>query len=177
MNLPTTFNSFRLRQASEKEADSIWILFQEAIEKRRLEGSTQWQDGYPNRQVIAHDIKKGQAYVAVDRDEEVVGYISIILEKDPAYEVPMVQWLTDRPYAVVHRLAVSQTRRIKGLATWMMQGVEHICRENNRLSIKADTNFDNIAMLRVFEKLGYVNCGIVYMRGSERQAFEKKLDA
>ena len=47
--------------------------------------------------------------------------------------------------------------------------------ESNVYSIKVDTNFDNVPMLRILDKLGYVYCGEVFFRGSARKAFEKVL--
>jgi hypothetical protein len=40
----------------------------------------------------------------------------------------------------------------------------------NIKSVKADTNFDNLAMLKIFESLGYVYCGQVYFRGSAKKS-------
>ena len=57
-----------------------------------------------------------------------------------------------------------------------MLAAEAVCRKQGILSIKADTNFDNAGMLRVFEKLGYTYCGEVYFRGAARRAYEKRLD-
>ena len=45
----------------------------------------------------------------------------------------------------------------------------------NVYSIKVDTNFDNLAMLHIFNKLEYQYCGQVYFRGSARRAYEKIL--
>jgi hypothetical protein len=36
--------------------------------------------------------------------------------------------------------------------------------ENQVFSIKVDTNFDNLAMLHILEKLDYQYCGEVYFR-------------
>lgn len=47
--------------------------------------------------------------------------------------------------------------------------------ENNIYSIKADSNFDNPAMINLFEKTGYKYCDEVYFRGSPKKAFEKVL--
>ena len=52
---------------------------------------------------------------------------------------------------------------------------EEIAIQHNIFSIKVDTNFDNIAMLKIFESLGYVYCGEVTFRGGVRKAFEKVL--
>jgi RimJ/RimL family protein N-acetyltransferase len=51
--------------------------------------------------------------------------------------------------------------------------VEDFALENNIYSIKADTNFDNIAMIKIFEKMGYTLCGLVYLRESPRK-YERK---
>ena len=53
---------------------------------------------------------------------------------------------------------------------------EEIALKNNIISIKVDTNFDNIAMLKIFEKLGYTYCGEVQLRAGIRKAFEKVID-
>jgi RimJ/RimL family protein N-acetyltransferase len=53
--------------------------------------------------------------------------------------------------------------------------VEDFALNNNIFSVKADTNFDNIAMMKIFENLGYTYCGEVYFRGSPRKAYEKVL--
>ena len=64
----------------------------------------------------------------------------------------------------------------KGFATEIFRRIEEFSRKNGILSIKVDTNFDNAAMLRILEKLGYKYCGEVYFRGSARKAFEKVLE-
>ena len=42
-------------------------------------------------------------------------------------------------------------------------------------SIRVDTNYDNIPMLKLLAALEYQYCGEVYFRGSARKAFEKVL--
>jgi hypothetical protein len=53
--------------------------------------------------------------------------------------------------------------------------IEDLCVSRNVYSIKVDTNFDNIPMLRILEKLKYTYCGEVYFRGASRKAYEKEL--
>ncbi len=45
--------------------------------------------------------------------------------------------------------------------------------EKGMHSFKADTNFDNAAMLHTFEKLGFQYCGEIYYEKGARMAFEK----
>jgi RimJ/RimL family protein N-acetyltransferase len=63
----------------------------------------------------------------------------------------------------------------KGLAKKIFGLIEQFALDRNIYSIKADTNYDNLAMLKIFENLGYIFCGEVYFRGSSRNAYEKVL--
>lgn len=166
---------WRFRKAAQEDGAKIWDIFENAILKRKLEGSDQWQDGYPNINVIESDIERGTGFVAVDKDENIAGYIAVIFEIEPAYEILEGTWLSNETYTTVHRIAVSQQTPIKGLGTWLLKMAESVSIENGVWSMRADTNFDNYAMLRVFEKLGYQYCGTVYFRGGARRAFEKLL--
>ncbi len=163
----------KLQIATEADIDAIMQLIQAAILKRKQEGSEQWQDGYPNINVIQDDIKKEFGYIALNNDLNVVAYYALIFEPEPAYDSIEGNWITN--YLVIHRLAVNQSNPIKGLGTWMLQQAEAISLKNQIFSIKVDTNFDNIPMLKVFNNLGYQYCGEVYFRGKSRMAFEKVL--
>lgn len=162
-----------LRQAILNDADRIWEILQQAIEKRKEEGSNQWQNGYPNLDVVKNDISNGFGYIIENDNNLIIGYVAIIDEIEPAYTAIEGKWMNDDPYIVIHRLAVAQDIKIKGLGTWTMDEIEKIAIIKKIQNIKVDTNFDNIGMLRVFEKLGYHYCGEVYFDGSPRKAFQK----
>lgn len=162
-----------LRQAILSDADRIWEILQQAIQKRKEEGSDQWQNGYPNMTVVNNDISNGFGYIIENVDNLIIGYVAIIDEIEPAYTAIEGKWLNDDPYIVIHRLGVAQDVKMKGLGTWTMDEIEKIAISKKIQNIKVDTNFDNIGMLRVFEKLGYHYCGEVYFEGSPRKAFQK----
>ena len=168
-------NTIFLRQATINDFLEIWNVIQQAILKRKNEGSNQWQDGYPNLEIIEDDISNGFGNVIVNNENSIIGYVAIIDEIEPAYTAIEGKWLNDDPYIVIHRLAVAQDITIKGLGTWTMQEIENIALEKDIHSIKVDTNFDNIAMLRVFDKLDYIYCGEVNFGGGIRKAFQKIL--
>lgn len=165
---------YTFRQAKISEAAIIWRILEEAIQRRKEEGSNQWQDGYPNLSVVNDDIRKGVGYVLTDGNV-VVGYCAVLINDEPAYADLAGQWLTNSNFVVFHRVAISEAYLGIGLAGRMLQYVEEYALEHHIYSIKADTNFDNMGMLRVFEKLGYVYCGEVTLRGASRKAFEKVL--
>ena len=169
-----TTEKLSLRKANISEIPQIWEILQDAIEQRRLDGSTQWQDGYPNELSIKSDIENGYGYVFTE-NESILAYAAIIFDKEPAYENIEGKWLTDGDYTVVHRVAVSKLAKGKGIATKLFQSIEGLSVENNIYSIKVDTNFDNTPMLKILDRLKYTYCGEVYFRGSARKAFEKRL--
>jgi GNAT superfamily N-acetyltransferase len=166
--------NYDFRQASASEVTQIWEIIQQAIVRRKKDGSQQWQDGYPNEDVIKQDISKGIGYVLID-DNIVAGYAAILFNDEPAYEQLKGTWLTNGDFAVVHRVAISDDYLGKGLAQKIFLFTEDLAKGNNIFSIKVDTNFDNIPMLKILEKLGYTYCGEVTFRGSFRKAFEKTL--
>ncbi len=163
-----------LRKATPSEIPAIWEILQQAIARRKADGSEQWQDGYPNEQSIRNDLASGSAYVLVDH-EQIIAYAAIIFGVEPAYNDIQGKWLTDGDYVVVHRVATSNEVIGKGIATHLFKLIEALALESNVFSIKVDTNFDNLAMLRILAKLDYVYCGEVFFRGSARKAFEKVL--
>ncbi|RYJ40763.1 N-acetyltransferase GCN5 [Flavobacterium anhuiense] len=169
-----TTEKLSLRKANLSEIPQIWEILQDAIEQRRLDGSTQWQDGYPNELSIKSDIENDYGYVFTE-DESILAYAAIIFDKEPAYENIEGKWLTDGDYTVVHRVAVSKLAKGKGIATKLFENIEGLSVENKIYSIKVDTNFDNTPMLKILDRLKYTYCGEVYFRGSARKAFEKRL--
>lgn len=164
--------SYHFRKATPADKAQIWDILQQAILRRRRDGSLQWQEGYPNEAVVEQDIEKGVGYVLTD-GATIAAYSAILFNDEPAYDQLKGNWLSNEDFVVVHRLAVSDQYAGKGLAQVMLQHTEALALEHHIYSIKADTNFDNAAMLRIFEKLGYSYCGEVTFRGGTRMAFEK----
>ena len=167
-------NNIVFRTAHESDLSTIWEIITFAKEVRRREGSSQWQDGYPDIDTIRLDIVDRKGYLLLFNDE-VCGYMAVVLDGEPAYDDIEGCWLSNRPYTTVHRMAVSSQAKGKGLGYTMLLKVEEISLANSIYSIRVDTNYDNTAMLHIFEKLGYVYCGEVYYRGNPRKAFEKLL--
>jgi GNAT superfamily N-acetyltransferase len=166
--------NYHFRKAELSEIAPIWEILQQAIQRRKEDGSEQWQDGYPNPEVIQKDIEKGEGFILVD-GETIIGYSAVLINDEPAYENIEGKWLTSGDFVVLHRVAISEKYLGKGLSKMILKYVEDFAASNNIYSIKADTNFDNPAMMKIFENSGYTYCGEVYFRGSSRKAYEKVL--
>lgn len=163
-----------LRKAISSELPIIWEIIRDAIALRKQDGSLQWQNGYPNEQTIYADIAMGYGYVLIDK-EAILAYAALIFGVEPAYKIIDGKWLTDGDYLVVHRVATAKASRQQGYASQLFELIEEVSIENNVYSIRVDTNFDNLPMLRIMDKLRYTYCGEVMVQGSPRKAFEKVL--
>lgn len=163
-----------LRKAQPADADAIWQILKDAIYQRKLEGSNQWQNGYPNPDTIQNDLAKGYGYVYVANDE-IQAYVAIIFDEDPNYQNIVGEWLTTGKYVNIHRIATAKNNKKKGIATQLLQDIGQLVLDRGIHSIKIDTNFDNQPMLHILKKLNYVYCGEVMVQGAPRKAFEKLL--
>lgn len=166
--------SLEFRKATQNDIPEIWKILQESIERRRIDGSTQWQDGYPNLSTVENDVANGYNYVLIS-DNKIAVTGAIILNDEPTYENIDGSWLTNEDFLVIHRIGVSGEFAGKGFAQTFLRMAESVALKNKIYSIKIDTNFDNLAMLKILEKLGYTYCGEIQVRDGKRKAFEKVL--
>lgn len=121
---------------------------------------------------IADDITKGHAYVLC-RELIPVAYAAVSFDGEPVYWYIDGKWLSSGPFVVVHRLAVADGMKGKGLATLFMQNVEKMSLKKGVTSFRVDTNFDNVSMQKVLEKLGFTYCGEITFQKGRRLAYEK----
>jgi len=170
----TQKNEIHFRKAETLDINPIWEIIQQSIERRRKDGSQQWQNGYPNLQTVESDVEKGFGHV-LTVDGEVAVFVALIFNDEPAYSSIEGAWLTTGEFVVVHRVAVSEKFAGQGLAKKLFDYIEDFTKSQNVLSVKVDTNYDNIAMLKILESKGYTYCGEVYLAGGIRKAFEKVL--
>ena len=165
---------YHFRPAKSSEASDIWQILKDAIQRRKEDGSNQWQDGYPNMDVVKNDIERKIGFILTQNDN-IIGYTAVIINDEPDYINIEGKWLTNQDFIVYHRVAISKKFLAKGMAKKMMKLIEEYALSKNIYSLKADTNHDNIPMLKIFEKMGYSFCGTVHIRQSPRKAYEKVL--
>lgn len=173
------------RRARPDDAARIMEIIRQAQAQMRALGSLQWQDGYPAPADIGNDIAHGYGYVldrpapAADADAPgtVIAYGAVVFDGEPAYDVLEGAWLTGGEYVVLHRLAVADGEKGRGIATEFMRRTEALAQTQGVGSFRVDTNFDNRYMLHMLERLGFAYCGKICYRSGERLAFEKPLGA
>ena len=162
------------RKSTKSDVSKIMEIVKQAQEYFKSQGIDQGQNNYPNDEVINNDINNGESYVMLDGDD-IVATTVISFAKEKSYEnILDGKWITNGDYGVIHRIAVDNTHKGKGLSHKIIKYAEEVCKQNNIHSIKVDTHEDNILMQSLLKKNGFEYCGIVYLEdGGKRVAFEK----
>ncbi|MBO3333739.1 GNAT family N-acetyltransferase [Clostridium perfringens] len=164
------------RQAKISDLDQIVEIIE--LSKKYLKETKvdQWQDGYPAKEDLRRDIESGNSYVLTNKDE-IVATTVISLDGESTYNLIFNgEWITNEEYIVMHRVAVHDKYKGKGIFKELIKEAESLALNKRILSIKIDTHRDNISMQRAVVKNDFKRCGIIYLEdGSERIAFEKVL--
>lgn len=164
------------RKAMYSDINSIMNIIKDAQENFKNEGIDQWQNDYPNYEIIKHDILADNSYIILDH-EVIVGTVSISFDGEKTYEnIYEGEWLSNGSYAVIHRMAIDNQYKGLGLSSWIIKNVEELCLNQGIDSIKVDTHVENLPMKKVLMKNEFEYCGIIYLEDkSSRVAFEKKI--
>ncbi|MDM0496888.1 GNAT family N-acetyltransferase [Clostridium perfringens] len=164
------------RQAKISDLDQIVEIIE--LSKKYLKETKvdQWQDGYPSKEDLRRDIESGSSYVLTNKDE-IVATTVISLDGESTYNsIFNGEWITNEEYIVMHRVAVHDKYKGKGIFKELIKEAEILALNKGISSIKIDTHRDNISMQRAVVKNDFKKCGIIYLEdGSERIAFEKVL--
>ena len=128
---------------------------------------TQWTDGYPADDLLAADIAGGWLYALADETGTPRGAFALVYGVEPFYaQIDGPGWLSDAPYATLHRIASDGTR----------PGVfaEVLAFARARYAhLRVDTHRDNLTMQHLILKNGFTYCGIVdYGPAGLRLAYE-----
>ena len=110
----------KIRTTEERDLPAVMEILHQAQAYFKAQGIDQWQDGYPDEATIRQDIQNGTAYL-VELDGIVAACATIAFTPDENYTTMVSgQWLTDRPYAVIHRIAVDDKLKGRGIAGWIL---------------------------------------------------------
>lgn len=170
--------AYTFRKAKPADADRIWEILLQAKAMMKREGRMQWDEDYPTRELVDEDITKGIGYVLCSisgNTAVVIAYGAVVFDGEPVYNTIDGKWLSDGQYVVLHRLAVADEAKGRGISGKYLMEVENLALKKGVYSFKCDTRSDNTYMLKSFEKFGFIPCGTVYYGKGSRLAFEKSL--
>jgi predicted GNAT family acetyltransferase len=166
----------KIQLSTFEDIPAIIAIINDAKEYLASQKIDQWQNGYPNTEQVANDIKNNESYVVINDENEVIATAMFTTNPEPTYKIIDGNWNIDEneKYGVVHRMAIKKEFRKFGLATFMFHEFHMQLLEKNIKSLKIDTQEKNLGMQALIKTLGYTYCGIIYTNyHSKRVAFEK----
>jgi GNAT superfamily N-acetyltransferase len=166
-----------IRKSEPKDLSALMEIFEEARKTIRALGIDQWQNGYPNPEVISEDMEKDQSYV-ITAEGRAVATFAVLTDGEPTYDVIYGgAWKTGdaahTEYLAIHRVAISVACRGQGISTKIIRYAEEYARSLGRKSLRIDTHEGNLPMRRMLEKHGFIHCGTILLEnGDPRVAYE-----
>ena len=125
---------------------------------------TQWNNGYPKKELLELDICLNRLFV-MRRNDEICGAFVYFIGDDPTYQYIEGSWMDDASYGVIHRIAGNGGGIFAAALDFCRKQISHI---------RIDTHHNNIPMQRAVEKAGFSRRGIIYVDdGTPRIAYEK----
>lgn len=169
-------SSNNIRKARTEDMEQIMELIARCVQVMQAGGSDQWDDSYPNREVIGQDIEHGTLYAYIDNGA-VAGILVLDEHQNELYQ--SIKWSQEQGKALImHRLAVHPEAQGKGIARKLIAYAEQYAREAGYSSIRLDTYTKNTPALALYPGLGYERRGEIFFPGRTASfpVFEKVLD-
>lgn len=162
-----------IRNAVLEELDLIADIYGKAVEKMNHTGIFQWDDIYPDREILQKDILNKHMFVG-----EIEGRIASVFvlnqECDEEYRDGAWQYRKASFY-ILHRLCVNPDFQGKGVGAATMELIEGILQKKGIETIRLDAFSLNPIALAMYHKLGYKKVGEVNWRKGLFYLFEKKI--
>src|SRR5690554_6567775 len=96
------------KKAENRDFDKIMCIIKDAQVHLRESGIDQWQNNYPNEEIVQEDIANGNNYILV-QDDIIIGTVVLTFGEEERYsKLYEGQWLCGQKYAVVRRVAVAR---------------------------------------------------------------------
>ena len=147
----------KLIKSTLKDVSTIMDIIKDAQKHLAKLGIDQWQDGYPDDTQIKKDIANEDSYVIKDVQGDIMGTTVFTIKNEPTYQKIKGEWLTNEKatYGVIHRMAVSDKYRKKGVAQFVFKECNILLKEMNVSSLRIDTHKENIGMQNLIKKYDY----------------------
>ena len=156
-----------IRPATAADLPALAEIYRKARAFMAATGNpTQWGTTDPRSEILGQDIARGQLFVLCDGDTPHAAF-ALVPGEDPTYAVIEGGWISDAPYATIHRLASDGScRGVFGAALAFAAA--------RQPHLRIDTHPDNHIMKKLIAGAGFACCGIIHVAdGSPRIAYER----
>ena len=159
------------RKGTGEDLNEVWALFEAAKVSMQSRGIDQWDEEYPTREDLAHDIETGTLFIVSDNGETAAVYV---VSEEAEDEYRECRWENRNP-CMLHRFCVSPDRQDRGLGTQILDRIEQQLADRGYDSIRLDVFSQNPGALHLYEKRCYVRRCQADWRKGRFYLMEKKL--
>jgi len=162
-----------IRKANKTDLENIMKMYKSCVKGMLENGIDQWDDTYPNTEIISEDLNVGTYYVA-EIDETIIGGVNIDRNQDDTYLTLDWEDKSDS-FLVVHRLGVKEELWNKKIGKDLMLFTENLVIEKGLKSIRLDTYSGNPKAMEFYRRLGYSELGTIDLKPDKEKyyCFEK----
>ncbi|MDY5219030.1 MAG: GNAT family N-acetyltransferase [Eubacteriales bacterium] len=162
------------RTATIDDLDALVALYGAATQDMLRQGIDQWDEYYPDREILTEDVESGDMTLGLLDGEPACAWV-VNREYEPEY-VSGAWEHTGGDFCVLHRLCVNPELQGRGLARQAMARMEKNAREQGFDSVRLDVFSQNLHAQRLYERLGYKRTGEVRFRKGIFYLMEKGLE-
>ena len=162
-----------IRKAEKSDLENIMLMYKSCVTGMLKNGINQWDDTYPNQEIINEDLSTGTYYVA-EMDGTIIGGLNIDKNQDDTYLALDWEDKSDS-FLVVHRLGVKEKFWNKKIGKELMLFTEKLVIEKGLKSIRLDTYSGNPKAMEFYRRLGYSELGSIDLKPDKDKyyCFEK----
>ena len=151
-----------IRKAEISDLENIMKMYKSCVTGMLENGIDQWDDTYPNTEIISEDLNVGTYYVA-EIAGTLIGGINIDKNQDETYLALDWEDKSDS-FLVVHRLGVKEEFWNKKIGKDLMLFTEKLVIEKGLKSIRLDTYSGNPKAMEFYRRLGYTELGTIDLK-------------
>ena len=159
------------RKALLADENYILSIYKAVKEKGKVDGTSDWNEDYPNKEILKEDLKKEQAYVLIS-NEDVIAAITMIEEDEPGIQT--MPWTKARA-CFLARLCVSPEYQGRGIGEKMMKYISECAKEKGFEATHHLAAKVNEAANRLYVRMGYRNLGPIHLYETDFNAYEMLL--
>jgi len=162
-----------IRKAEISDLENIMLMYKSCVAGMIANGIDQWDESYPNAEVIMEDLIAQTYFVAIENNIIIAG-INIDQNQDDTYLA--IDWEDKKTqFLVVHRLAVKVEFWNDGIGKSLMLFTENLVTEKGLNSIRLDTYSGNPKAMEFYRRLGYRELGTIDLKPNKDKyhCFEK----
>lgn len=164
--------NIKFMKAMWADRGDIYHLIERAKESLKRDCIDQWQNGYPDMQVVEDDILNKQCFV-VKKTTKVIASVVIIVGIEKNYcNIYEGKWKNDGDYATIHRIVIDEAYQHSEVSKFLMEEIKRYCKNYvNRILV--DTHEENMRMIKFLLHNAFDYCGIIYLEnGDKRVGYE-----